>query len=132
MASIALSASAAIPRPYKLIVHPKNATRSLPRRFVAEAFLKKISEWPDGEAIAPVDLSSDSSVRRAFVEEVFERTTPAIRSYWQQMIFSGRGVPPPELESDDAVIRYVTHHRGAIGYVSARADIGDAKVVDLE
>ena len=44
-----------------------------------------------------------------------------------QAIFSGRGVPPPELDSDEAVIRFVLKYPGAIGYVSAGADIGAAK-----
>jgi ABC-type phosphate transport system substrate-binding protein len=136
MSVSALAPTEAVPaagsRPYKVIVDPRNPSRALPRRFLAEAFLKKVAEWPDGEAIHPVDLGRDSTTRNAFVEDVLERTTNAVRNYWQQMIFSGRGVPPPELESDDAVVRYVARHRGAIGYVSAHADVSDAKVVSIE
>jgi hypothetical protein len=53
----------------------------------------------------------------------------AVKSYWQQVIFSGRGVPPPELESDEAVIRYVLRFPGAVGYVSGTADVRGVKVL---
>ena len=43
--------------------------------------------------------------------------------------FSGRDVPPPELESDEAVVNYVLEHRGAVGYVSGAAKVRGAKVV---
>jgi ABC-type phosphate transport system substrate-binding protein len=103
---------------YRLIVNPRNPAASVERRFLAEAFLKKTSSWPSGETIRPVDLAADSPARRRFTDEVLNRSVPAVKSYWQQLIFAGRDVPPPELDSDEAVIRYVQRYPGAIGYVS--------------
>ena len=54
------------------------------------------------------------------------RSPAAVRNYWQQRIFTGRGVPPPELASEEAVIKYVTDHPNAIGYVSGAAPLGGA------
>ncbi len=52
-----------------------------------------------------------------------------MRSYWQQVIFSGRGLPPPELPDDAVVVAYVLSHRGAIAYVSGDAVVRSAKVL---
>jgi hypothetical protein len=52
-------------------------------------------------------------------------------AYWQQQIFSGRGVPPLELSTETAVVEYVRAHPGAVGYVSAGADIRGLKVVEV-
>jgi hypothetical protein len=52
-----------------------------------------------------------------------------VKSYWQQLIFSGRGVPPPELDTEEEVIRYVGRHPGALGYVSSYGEVGGVKVV---
>jgi hypothetical protein len=41
-------------------------------------------------------------------------------------------LPPPELDSDEAVVRYVLKHRGAIGYVSASAKLERAKTVSVQ
>jgi ABC-type phosphate transport system substrate-binding protein len=117
---------------FRVIVHPESSTRSATREFVSEAFLKTSTRWPDGETIRPVDQRPDSPVRKAFSDSILKRSIAAVRNYWQQRIFSGRSVPPPELDSDDAVVRYVSEHRGAVGYVSPAAKIGQTNVVSLQ
>ena len=114
---------------FSIIVHPSNPSGAVSRQFVAQAFLKRVTRWPDAETIMPVDQHPDSQVRTVFCGEVLQRSLAAMRSYWQQRIFSGRELPPPELESDEAVIRFVLSSPGAIGYVSARAKLHDVKVL---
>lgn len=104
---------------FRLIVHPSNALRSAPDTWLADLFLKKITRWPEGEVTRPADQKPGSAVRRAFSEQVLRRSVGAVRSYWQQRIFSGRDVPPPELDSDEAVVAFVAKYPGAIGYVAA-------------
>jgi ABC-type phosphate transport system substrate-binding protein len=114
---------------YKIIVNPANPAGSLDRKFVEDAFLKKVTTWPDGSVIHPVDLPASSPVRRRFSEDVLERSVDAVRVYWQQRIFAGRDLPPPELENDAEVIKYVLKYDGAIGYVSEGAGSSPSKVV---
>lgn len=116
---------------YRVIVHPRNELTSIDRKTVAQMFLKRTSHWRDGELVRPVDLDAESPVRRRFSEEVLGRSVAAVKSYWQQMIFAGRDVPPPEMDSDDDVTKYVLRHPGAIGYVSPAANLGGAKVITL-
>jgi ABC-type phosphate transport system substrate-binding protein len=119
------------PPPYRVITHPANVDTTVERKFLAQAFLKRTSTWSDGETIHPVDLPGASPTRRHFSEDVLERPVAAVRSYWQQLIFSGRGLPPPELDSDEAVLRYVSKHPGAVGYVSGTIDVRNAKVLNV-
>lgn len=114
---------------FKLIVHPDNTAGSASRGFLSDAFLRNISKWGDGRRILPVDLRADSKVREHFSDRVHGRSVLAIKRYWQQRIFSGSGVPPPELDSDEAVLNYVLQHPGALGYVSADAAIGKARTL---
>jgi ABC-type phosphate transport system substrate-binding protein len=128
-----LSVSALAEAPaYRVIVHPSSEISSLTRDQLADAFLKKITRWPSGEAIRPVDLHSNAAAREKFARDVLRRSLAAVRSYWQQLIFSGRNIPPPELESDAAVLAYVLRYPGAIGYVSGDVDIADAKVIAVK
>lgn len=124
--------SGSSPPAFRVIVNPKNPQTSVGRTFLAEAFLKKTTTWPNGNQIHPVDQREDAPVRAKFSKQILGRTVASVRSYWQQKIFSGRGVPPPELDSDEAVIKYVLKYQGAIGYVSGTAEIGDARVVIAE
>ena len=76
-----------------------------------------------------VDQRSTSNARQRFSDSVLRRSVAAVKNYWQQRIFSGRDLPPPELESDEAVVSYVVNHRGALGYVSGSAKLDKAKPV---
>ena len=114
---------------YRVIVNPTNELATVDRQFLADAFLKKTTTWPHGEVIHPVDLPADSPVRRQFSDEVLHRSVSEVKGYWQQRIFSGRDVPPPELDNDEAVVAYVTKYSGAVGYVSAGASLGTTKTV---
>jgi len=116
---------------FVVVAHPSNSAVSVERAFLTDAFLKKTTRWPGDDAIYPVDQSPDAAVRQHFSEQVLRRSVFAVRSYWQQRIFSGRGLPPPELESDEAVLRYVLSRPGAVGYVSARTPLGAAKVLPV-
>jgi ABC-type phosphate transport system substrate-binding protein len=109
---------------YVVIVHQENPVTALPAAEVSRIFLKRSDRWPDGELILPVDLPQGSPVRESFSKEVHDRSTTAIRAYWQQLIFSGRGLPPPEKAAGADVVEYVRAHRGGIGYVSVRTPLG--------
>lgn len=124
-------AAAAADPGYRVIVHPANPLESVERRFLADLFLRKAVRWPNGDAARPADLAGDPPVRRRFSEDVVGRSVAAVKSYWQQVIFSGRGLPPPELDDEAAVVAYVLRHAGAVGYVSTTADVGSAKVLPV-
>jgi ABC-type phosphate transport system substrate-binding protein len=115
-----------------VIVDPESSTAGITREMLADAFLKATTRWPNGETIRPIDQRPDSPTRKAFSDGILKRSVLAVRSYWQQRIFSGRAVPPPEFESDEAVVRYVSEHRGAVGYVSSAAKIGNTKVINVQ
>jgi ABC-type phosphate transport system substrate-binding protein len=117
---------------FRVITNPKSSISTVDRAFLADAFLKKTTRWRDGELIRPVDLASDSPTRRKFTEDVLNRSVAAVRSYWQQLIFSGRDVPPPELDSEAAVVQYVQSHPGALGYISGATDAGSTKILGLK
>lgn len=116
---------------YKVIVHSSNPTTSLSREEVMRYLLKKSTSWPSGREVDAVDLQKLSTTREAFSHDVLHKSIEAVSAYWRQQVFSGRAVPPPEKRSDAEVVAFVAGNEGAIGYVSAGADVGDAKVVRL-
>lgn len=117
---------------YRVITNASNPASVVSRDFVADAFLKRVTTWPDGQDVVAVDLTARSPVRATFSEDVLGRSVAAMKSYWQQIIFSGRGVPPVELDSDELVVRFVATHPGALGYVSPRVQLAGVKVLNLK
>jgi ABC-type phosphate transport system substrate-binding protein len=128
---LAATSFAQAPAPYELIVNPSNGETALDRKFVEDAFLKKVTRWSNDAAIHPVDLPPSSPVRRAFSEQVLHRSVDAVKGYWQQRIFSGRDVPPPELGNDEEAIDYVLKHEGAIGYVAGSANLRGCRIASV-
>jgi ABC-type phosphate transport system substrate-binding protein len=116
---------------FQVIVHPSNPMTVVDRRFLVDAFLKKVTRWPHEEVIWPADLDADSTVRRRFTEQVLKRSVAAVKNYWQQLVFSGRDVPPPELDTDWQVVRFVLKHPGAIGYISPGVSLEGTKVLSV-
>jgi ABC-type phosphate transport system substrate-binding protein len=128
-------AQQAAPSGYRVVVATTNPVASLERGELARIFLKSVTRWKDGREIAPVDQSGRSPVRTEFTRDVLEKAgmgrISAVESYWQQQIYSGRGVPPPVKSSDAEVVAFVAANPGGIGYVSAGADTAGVKVVDV-
>ena len=118
-------------RGYKLVVNKANAASSLQKGEVAKMFMKQSMKWQSGTAVEPVDQSPSAAVRERFSSDVHGKAVGAVQSAWQRIIFSGRGVPPPEVASDDAVIAFVAEHPGGIGYVGEGAATDRVKVVDV-
>jgi ABC-type phosphate transport system substrate-binding protein len=126
-----VASAKAPPLPFRIIIHPDNPHAVLSRHVVSDMFLKKTTRWEDGEPVHPYDQRPDSDVRRQFSDAVLQRSIAAVRHYWQQRIFSGRDTPPPELDSDEAVLRRVQGDRAAVGYVSERATVTAVTVVKI-
>ncbi len=130
-AIVAAASAAGSPPDYQVIVNPSNPAIEVDRDFLAGAFLKKTTSWRNDETIKPVDQVASSPVRRQFSEDVIRRTVSAVKGYWQQRIFSGRDVPPPEFDSEEDVVKYVMKHDGAVGYVSGTANLQGAHVLSV-
>jgi hypothetical protein len=109
---------------FKVIVHASNPVSTLNVKQVAQFFLKKESRWSHGVEALPIDLTADSPARESFSLVVLGKPTPAVKSYWQQMIFSGRGTPPMETSTEADVMAFVGATAGAIGYVSGETPLG--------
>jgi ABC-type phosphate transport system substrate-binding protein len=117
---------------YKVVVNAANPVTTLSRDAVMRMFLKKTTSWPNGQPVAPVDQPTQASSHRAFCKAVLHRDTNEVAAYWNQMIFSGRAVPPPMRSSESEVLSYIRDNPNAIGYVAADAKIDEGvKVLTL-
>jgi ABC-type phosphate transport system substrate-binding protein len=127
VAACVLGASApAPPRVFVVVVHVDNPSTTIARDQLSKIFLKRANKWPNGNPVMPVDLASGSAARAAFTKTVHGKSVTAVVAFWQQQIFSGRDVPPPEKASEKDVVEFINGHPGAVGYVSAGAMLGDS------
>lgn len=115
---------------YKIIVNASNPMVSITRENVSRIFLKKTTKFPNGLSASPVDLPANSGARDSFSKDVLGKTVATVEAYWQQLIFSGRDVPPPQ-KKEAGALDFVRSNENGIGYVSAGADTSGVKVVTV-
>ena len=117
---------------FVVVVHASNTASALPKDEVSHLFLKKVSTWPSGDAVVVVDLPVKSPTRNAFSRIVHGKPPAAVKSYWQQQVFTGKAVPPVERASEGDVLAMVAANPAAIGYVASTTPLPrDVKVVTI-
>lgn len=119
------------PESFTVVVHPDNPVTVLTADELSDVYFKRRTRWEDGTRALPVEQPAECPAREAFSRAIHGRSARAMVAHWQQQIFSGRGVPPPELADDREVLEYVAGNRGAVGYVSPGAALRGVKAVEV-
>jgi ABC-type phosphate transport system substrate-binding protein len=104
-----------------VIANPKAGFDSLSLAETRQLYLGKNRRLPDAQTAMPVMPHEKSATRIDFERQVLNRDPKQSRAYWAQMIFTGRGTPPRQLDSDEQVKQEVAANPQAIGYIKGRA-----------
>ena len=113
-----------------VVVHPSNSTE-IDTKQIQRIFLGKEKKFSDGSETIPVNQVSDSSVRSNFDTSVLGRSSSQVSAYWSKLVFTGKGVPPKEVENDAAVIALVAKNPSAIGYVKSTSVDDSVNVMSI-
>ncbi|MDY6904927.1 MAG: hypothetical protein SWH61_09590 [Thermodesulfobacteriota bacterium] len=103
---------------------------TISKMHLEEIYLGKRNKWPDNSPIRYI-LTGDSVVHQAFLRIYLHRSPTQFEMHWRNMIFTGQGIKPLSLPSDQAVIDYVAATPGAVGYVSAPPDAANVKTITV-
>lgn len=113
-----------------VIVHPSNSD-AINAKNVQRIFLGKEKKFPGGAKVTPINQVSSAPGRDQFDSGILGRSTNQVSAYWSKLVFTGKGIPPKELDNDAAVIAAVAADASAIGYVDSSAVTGDVKALTL-
>lgn len=97
-----------------------NMTMPLDTGRIAAIYLLRVTTWPDGSRIVPVNREAGSDLRTQFTANVLMQDNAGLAAYWNEMHFMGK-MPPVVQQSERAMLAFVRRVPGAIGYVSAGA-----------
>ena len=129
LAALALLLSVPAQAEIAVIANAGNPEASLTAKQVKKIFLGKKNAFPGGAAARPVDQAAGSAVRDAFYQKVAKKNADKMKTYWTQMVFSGKASPPEVVGDDAAVKAWVASHKDGIGYVDKSAVDGSVKVL---
>jgi hypothetical protein len=126
------AAAGSLKEDFVVIVHPSNRFDSLSRSKASYLFLRKVSRWPWGAEVAPLDLAEGAPIRRAFVQEVLGFSEEQLAEYWIDQRAT-RGVsPPPQARDGKAARLWVAAKPGGIAYIPASALDATVKVIRID
>jgi len=108
-------------RDIKVIANPSVKAGSLTVSELRGIYLLERKALTDGSPVEPV-LQKAGAAHEAFFKQYLNRDSEEVRTYYQRLVFTGKGSMPKRFGSDAEVVAYVAQTRGAIGYVSAAAD----------
>ncbi len=77
----------------------------------------KKKQWSNNNKIVPVMLKS-GLIRDRFIEDILKETDHKFITFWKQMVFTGRGIPPKSFINEKEIVNFVAQTPGAIGYIS--------------
>lgn len=111
------------------------ANASVKSADVSKADLKDVftgaaSSLKDGSHVTPVLLKSGAA-HDEFLSEYIGKNDTAFRASWRSLVFSGQASMPKSLDSEAAVVEYVAHNAGAIGYISKATPHEGVKVLTV-
>ncbi len=111
-----------------LIVHPENNS-SFNASSISKIFLGKVKSFENGTKITLYSLPEGNAITDEFNQSALGRDSTQLKAYWSKLVFTGKGTPPKEIESESAIIAEIAKDPSGIGFVSAGAATGDVKVV---
>ena len=85
---------------------------------VAAIYLLRMTTWPNGTRIIPVNRELGSAIRADFTALILKQDMAGLSVYWNEMHFKGK-VPPLIQPSEAAMLAFVQRVPGAIGYIDA-------------
>ena len=88
----------------------------LSHKDVKDLFLGKRTTF--GNQQLSVAVLDEGNVHEAFVRHYVGKTTSQFRNYWRIVLFSGKGVMPPDFESEAALVEYIRTTPDTVGYIS--------------
>lgn len=120
LSSMSLNAHAEETPPLAVVVSANaqfGSTQQLTAHELTQIFWRKKQYWHNGARIHPVNLHAEHPLRLMFSKVVLNSLPNEQADYWNGLYFHGT-TPPYSVQSEEAVLRYVSSTKGAIGYVS--------------
>ncbi len=111
-----------------IIVNPNVTVNSITKTELRDIFTGASTSLRNGAQVTPV-LLRQGGVQDEFLSLYIGKTDSGFRAGWRSILFSGQGAMPKTLDSEAAVVEYVSHTAGSIGYIGRAAPHEGVKIL---
>jgi hypothetical protein len=106
-------------------------TSEISKNDLRDVFTGNATSLKDGSRVVPILLKAGTA-HEEFLQVYIGKNDTTYRAGWRSLVFSGQASMPKSLDSDAAVVEFVAHSNGAIGYISKSAPHEGVKVLTVK
>lgn len=103
----------------EIIVNDDRGATQIDRDTLRAIFTTRLRQWPDGAPIRIFVLPDDYPLHDRFCREQLGMYPYVLRELWDRLQFTGTGLTPTVVRSEEEMRARVRTTPGAIGYASA-------------
>lgn len=100
-----------------VIANPSVKATEISKSDLRDVFTGAATALPDGTRVVPI-LLKGGTAHEEFLKVYIGKNDTSYRAGWRSLVFSGQASMPKSLDPDSAVVEFVAHNTGAIGYIS--------------
>ena len=114
-----------------VIANPGVKASAVSKSDLKDVFTGAATALPGGGNVVPILLKA-GTVHEEFLQAYIGKNDTAYRAGWRSLVFSGQASMPKSLDGDAAVVDFVAHNAGAIGYIGKASPHDGVKVLTVK
>lgn len=100
-----------------IITNPDRASIPLDRNLLRAIFSMRLRNWPDQLPARVFVMADDSAIHAQFCREQLGTYPYVLRGSWDRLVFTGTGLAPTQVSTEEEMKRRVETTPGGIGYL---------------
>jgi ABC-type phosphate transport system substrate-binding protein len=113
-----------------VIANPSVKTSEVSKNDLKDVFTGASTSLGGG-SVVPILLKAGTA-HEEFLQAYIGKNDTAYRAGWRSLVFSGQASMPKSLDGDAAVVEFVAHNAGAIGYIGKATPHEGVKVLTVK
>ncbi len=113
-----------------VIANPSVKSADISKGDLRDVFNGAATSLKDGSHVTPV-LLKGGAAHDSFLADFIGKNDTAFRAGWRSLVFSGQASMPKSLDTEAAMVDYVAHTTGAIGYINKATAHDGVKVLTV-
>jgi hypothetical protein len=114
-----------------VVANPSVKATEIGKNDLKDVFTGSATTLPDGSRVVPILLKAGTD-HEEFLKVYVGKNDSTFRAGWRSLVFSGQASMPKSLDTDAAVVDFVAHNAGAIGYIDKDSPHEGVKVIAVK
>ena len=102
---------------YFIVVNDRNPVQEISPKDALHLFMGRTRHFPGGGAAVVYDMAG-TTPREGFYRALSGMSLSQVTSYWARLMFSGRNLPPQQLDNTVAMLDRISSDPRAIGWLT--------------